>query len=188
MECVCRQNYICICNNIHMTLLQCVRRGIYIFTYKKRWMKIHKSMCTYTKLQVEKLLIYIPITLLWKCTPDSTTKLHSKLHTKTPFQTPHQSYTPDSTTNSTPSYTTKLHSILHAKSPHQTLWLNYSPAPHQNSTPDFTQKLHSRLYTKTSCKNSTPDSTPKLHSLNCMVMPISRFVVLGSISKHRDDY
>ena len=163
MKCVCRQNYICICNNIHMTLLQCVRRGIYIFTYKKRWMKIHKSMSTYTKLQVEKLLIYIPITLLWKCTPDSTTKLHSKLHTKTPFQTPHQSYTPDSTTklhsklyDKTPlhtprqistsdsmtkllsSSTPKLHSRLHAKTPLQTL--------HQ----DFMQKLHSRLHTKTS--------------------------------------
>jgi hypothetical protein len=163
MECVCRQNYICICNNIHMTLFQCVRRGIYIFTYKKRWMKIHKSMCTYTKLQVEKLLIYIPITLLWKCKPDSTTKLHAKLHTKTPFQTPHQSYTPDSTTklhsrlyDKTPlhtprqistsdsmtkllsSSTPKLHSRLHANTPLQTL--------HQ----DFMQKLHSRLHTKTS--------------------------------------
>jgi hypothetical protein len=159
MECVCRQNYICICNNIHMTLFQCVRRGIYIFTYKKRWMKIHKSMCTYTKLQVEKLLIYIPITLLWKCKPDSTTKLHAKLHTKTP----HQSYTPDSTTklhsrlyDKTPlhtprqistsdsmtkllsSSTPKLHSRLHANTPLQTL--------HQ----DFMQKLHSRLHTKTS--------------------------------------
>ena len=159
MECVCRQNYICICNNIHMTLFQCVRRGIYIFTYKKRWMKIHKSMCTYTKLQVEKLLIYIPITLLWKCKPDSTTKLHAK----TPFQTPHQSYTPDSTTklhsrlyDKTPlhtprqistsdsmtkllsSSTPKLHSRLHANTPLQTL--------HQ----DFMQKLHSRLHTKTS--------------------------------------
>ena len=159
MKYVCRQNYICICNNTHMTLFQCVRRGIYIFTYKKRWMKIHKSMCTYTKLQVEKLFIYISITLLWKCTPDSTPKLHSRLHAKlhsrlhkkTPLQTPHQ--------NSM----SKLHSRIHTKATLQ--------IPRQNSTPDFTQKLHSRL-----------------HSLNCLVMSVSRFVVLRSISKHRDDY
>ena len=174
MKCVCRQNYICICNNIHMTLFQCVRRGIYIFTNKKRW------MCTYTKLLVEKLFIYIPITLLWKCTPDSTQNSTPnstpKLHTKTPFQTPHQSYTPDSTT--------KLHSRLYDKTPFHT--------PRQISTSDSTTKLHSRLHTKiqlqTSRKNSTPDSTPKLHSLNCKMMSVSRFVVLASISKHRDDY
>ena len=111
--------------------------GIYIFTNKKRWKKIHKSKCTYTKLQVEKLFIYIPITLLWKCTPDSTQNSTPnstpKLHTKTPFQTPHQSYTPDSTT--------KLHSRLYDKTPFHT--------PRQISTSDSTTKLHSRLHTKT---------------------------------------
>ena len=164
MKCVCRQNYICICNNIHMTLVQCVRRGIYIFTYKKRWMKIHKSMSTYTKLQVERLFIYIPITLLWKCTPDSTPKLHSRLHAetplqtprKTPLQTPHQNSTPDSSPKLHSRLHANLHSRLHHKTPLQT--------PHQNSTPNSKPKLHSRLHAKTPHQNSTTKLHSRLHN------------------------